>query len=189
VCISSTVGAVIASRTPPDNPIGWLFCVVGLLFAATHFSAEYAIYTLLAAPDSLLPRGCLDPVADTEVVGEASSGDEAAELAQKLGPKVILMDIKMPGMNGIEATREILRVSPQAGVLVLNMFEDDDSMFAAMRAGVKGYLLKDSGGEAVFGPGWPSASWATSPLPGRPHRNAPSRSSPSAKRRSSLSRA
>ncbi len=53
----STVGAVIASRTPPDNPIGWLFCVVGLLFAATHFSAEYAIYTLLAAPGSLLPGG------------------------------------------------------------------------------------------------------------------------------------
>jgi two-component system, NarL family, sensor kinase len=53
----STVGAVIASRTPPDNPIGWLFCVVGLLFAATHFSAEYAIYTLLAAPGSQLAGG------------------------------------------------------------------------------------------------------------------------------------
>src|SRR5919106_3254177 len=53
----STVGAVIAPRTPPHNPIGWLFCVVGLLFAVTHFSAEYAIYTLLAAPGSLLPGG------------------------------------------------------------------------------------------------------------------------------------
>lgn len=53
----STVGAVIASRIPPDNPIGWLFCIVGLLFAVTHFSAEYAIYTLLAAPGSLLPAG------------------------------------------------------------------------------------------------------------------------------------
>src|SRR5215204_7450839 len=51
----STVGAVIASRIPPDNPIGWLFCVVGLLFAVTHFSAEYSIHTLLAAPGSLLP--------------------------------------------------------------------------------------------------------------------------------------
>ena len=53
----STVGAVIASRIPPDNPIGWLFCIIGLLFAATHFTAEYAIYTLLAAPGSLLAAG------------------------------------------------------------------------------------------------------------------------------------
>jgi DNA-binding NarL/FixJ family response regulator len=99
-------------------------------------------------------------------VGEAASGDEAVELAHKLEPDVILMDIKMPGLNGIEATREIQQASPQIGVLVLTMFEDDDSVFAAMRAGAKGYLLKDSGGEgvvhairavasgeAVFGPG------------------------------------
>jgi DNA-binding NarL/FixJ family response regulator len=111
-------------------------------------------------------RGRLDRVADVAVVGEAASGDEAVELAHKLEPDVILMDIKMPGLNGIEATREILRASPQIGVLMLTMFEDDDSVFAAMRAGAKGYLLKDSGGEgvvhairavasgeAVFGPG------------------------------------
>ncbi len=111
-------------------------------------------------------RGRLDRVADVAVVGEAASGDEAVELAHKLEPDVILMDIKMPGLNGIEATREIQRASPQIGVLVLTMFEDDDSVFAAMRAGAKGYLLKDSGGEgvvhairavasgeAVFGPG------------------------------------
>jgi DNA-binding NarL/FixJ family response regulator len=111
-------------------------------------------------------RGRLDRVADVEVVGEAASGDEAVELAHKLDPHVILMDIKMPGLNGIEATREIHQASPQIGVLVLTMFEDDDSVFAAMRAGAKGYLLKDSGGEgvvhtiravasgeAVFGPG------------------------------------
>ncbi len=111
-------------------------------------------------------RGRLDRVSDVTVVGEAASGDEAVELARKLEPDVILMDIKMPGLNGIEATRDILRVSPRVGVLVLTMFEDDDSVFAAMRAGAKGYLLKDSGGEgvvhairavasgeAVFGPG------------------------------------
>ena len=111
-------------------------------------------------------RGRLDRVADVEVVGEVASGDEAVELAHKLDPHVILMDIKMPGLNGIEATREIHQASPQIGVLVLTMFEDDDSVFAAMRAGAKGYLLKDSGGEgvvhairavasgeAVFGPG------------------------------------
>ena len=111
-------------------------------------------------------RGRLDRVADIAVVGEAASGDEAVELAHKLEPHIILMDIKMPGLNGIEATREILRANPQIGILVLTMFEDDDSVFAAMRAGAKGYLLKDSGGEgvvhairavasgeAVFGPG------------------------------------
>ena len=111
-------------------------------------------------------RGRLDRVADVEVVGEAASGDEAVELARKFEPDVILMDIKMPGLNGIEATRETLRTSSRVSVLVLTMFEDDDSVFAAMRAGAKGYLLKDSGGEgvvhairavasgeAVFGPG------------------------------------
>jgi DNA-binding NarL/FixJ family response regulator len=94
-------------------------------------------------------RGRLDRVADIAVVGEAASGDEAVELARKLKPHVVLMDIKMPGLNGIEATREILRAIPEVGVLVLTMFEDDDSVFAAMRAGAKGYLLKDSGGEEV----------------------------------------
>ena len=92
-------------------------------------------------------RGRLDRVADIEVVGEAASGDEAVEMARKLELDVILMDIKMPGLNGIEATREILRAKPRVGVLMLTMFEDDDSVFAAMRAGAKGYLLKDSGGE------------------------------------------
>jgi DNA-binding NarL/FixJ family response regulator len=111
-------------------------------------------------------RGRLDRVTDVAVVGEAASGEEAVELAHKLEPHIILMDIKMPGLNGIEATREIQRANPQIGILVLTMFEDDDSVFAAMRAGAKGYLLKDSGGEgvvhairavasgeAVFGPG------------------------------------
>jgi DNA-binding NarL/FixJ family response regulator len=111
-------------------------------------------------------HGRLDRVSDIAVVGEAASGEEAVELAKELEPHVVLMDIKMPGLNGIEATREILRASPRVGVLMLTMFEDDDSLFAAMRAGAKGYLLKDSGGEgvvnairavtsgeAVFGPG------------------------------------
>jgi DNA-binding NarL/FixJ family response regulator len=94
-------------------------------------------------------RGRLDRVDDITVVGEAASGDEAVELARELEPHVILMDIKMPGLNGIEATREIRQAGPEVGVLVLTMFEDDDSVFAAMRAGAKGYLLKDSGGDEV----------------------------------------
>jgi CheY-like chemotaxis protein len=80
-------------------------------------------------------RGRPERVADVAVVGEAASGEEAVELAHKLEPDVILMDIKMPALNGIEATREIHKASPQIGVLVLTMFEDDDSVFAAMRAG------------------------------------------------------
>jgi DNA-binding NarL/FixJ family response regulator len=111
-------------------------------------------------------RGLLDSVADAEVVGEAATGEEAVELAEKLQPDIVLMDIKMPGINGIEATREILHTSPHIGVLVVTMFEDDDSVFSAMRAGARGYLLKDArgeevlrairavhDGEAIFGPG------------------------------------
>jgi DNA-binding NarL/FixJ family response regulator len=77
-------------------------------------------------------RGLLGSLPDMEVVGEASSGEQAIELARELQPDVILMDIQMPGINGIEATREILHTSPRIGVLVVTMFEDDDSVFAAM---------------------------------------------------------
>jgi DNA-binding NarL/FixJ family response regulator len=94
-------------------------------------------------------RGLLDSVADIEVIGEATDGDEAVELAADLSPDVILMDIKMPGTNGIAATRKVLETNPHTGVLVVTMFEDDDSVFAAMRAGARGYLLKNTRGEEV----------------------------------------
>lgn len=110
-------------------------------------------------------HGLLDSVEDTEVVGEAKSGEEAVELAGTLQPDVILMDLKMTGINGIEATRRITGASPHINVLVVTMFEDEDSVFAAMRAGARGYLLKDAsqdevlrsirsvaGGQAIFGP-------------------------------------
>ena len=110
-------------------------------------------------------RALLDSVDDIELMGEATAGEEVIELAETLQPDVILMDIKMPGINGIEATREILHTSPHIRVLVVTMFEDDDSVFSAMRAGARGYLLKDArgeemllairavaGGEAIFGP-------------------------------------
>lgn len=90
-------------------------------------------------------RGLLDSVEDTEAVGEASSREEAVELAEKLQLDVILMDVN------IEATRETLHASPHIGVLVVTMFQDDDSVFAAMRAGARGYLLKDASGEEVLG--------------------------------------
>jgi len=124
---------------------------------------------ILIADDHPLFRdgmhGLLDSVPDTEVVGEAATGDEAIALAASLQPDVILMDIKMPGINGIQATREIVHTSPHIGILVVTMLEDGDSVFAAMRAGACGYLLKGANqaeilrairavanGEAIFGP-------------------------------------
>lgn len=102
---------------------------------------------------------------DFQVVGSAQDGFEAVELAAKTQPDLILMDLKMPGMNGIDATRKINEVYPNIGVLVITMFDDDDSVFAAMRAGARGYLLKDADkdevvraivaverGEAIFSP-------------------------------------
>ena len=111
-------------------------------------------------------HGLLDSVPDTEVVGEATSGEEAITLAEELQPDVILMDIKMPGINGLQAMREILRMSPHIRILIVSMLEDDDSVFAAMRAGARGYVPKGANqaemlrairavanGEAIFGPG------------------------------------
>jgi DNA-binding NarL/FixJ family response regulator len=110
-------------------------------------------------------RTLLQGVPDIEVVSEAATGDDAITQAAQLQPHVILMDIKMPGLNGIEATRRIQHTSSHIGVLVVTMFEDDDSVFAAMRAGARGYLLKDadqdelvqavravSRGQAIFSP-------------------------------------
>jgi DNA-binding NarL/FixJ family response regulator len=77
-----------------------------------------------------------------EVVGEAGNGGEAIVAAAELQPDVVVMDLHMPDVTGIEATRRIVDTSPHIGVLVLTMFDDDESVFAAMRAGARGYLLK-----------------------------------------------
>jgi len=110
-------------------------------------------------------RALLASLPDAEVVGEVATGEEAIAQAAALQPDLILMDIQMPGVNGIEATRRILQTSPHIGVIVLTMFEDNDSVFAAMRAGARGYLLKGAdqdeilrairavaNGEALFSP-------------------------------------
>jgi DNA-binding NarL/FixJ family response regulator len=88
--------------------------------------------------------GSLDGV---EVVGIAADGAEAIETVQALRPDVVLMDIHMPVMNGIDATRSITMTDPDVAVLVLTMLEDDASVFAAIDAGARGYLLKESGRE------------------------------------------
>ena len=85
-----------------------------------------------------------------EVAGEAADGEEAVRLAAELPPDVILMDLQMPGMNGIEATRRIAASSPAVAVVVVTMLGDDDSVFAAMRAGARGYVLKGADGEEVL---------------------------------------
>ena len=87
-------------------------------------------------------RTLLNSGSEAEVVGEAATGDETIAKAATLQPDVILMDINMLGVNGIEATRRILHTSPHISILVVTMYEDDDSVFAAMRAGARGYLLK-----------------------------------------------
>jgi DNA-binding NarL/FixJ family response regulator len=102
---------------------------------------------------------------DAEIVGEAATGKEAIQLAAESQPDVILMDLQMPDMDGIEATRRVVQASPHINVLMVTMFEDDQSVFAAMRAGARGYVLKGakhdemlrairsvSGGEAIFSP-------------------------------------
>lgn len=124
---------------------------------------------LLIADDSRAARtglkALLKAVADVQLVGEATGGDEAIRLAEQLQPDVILMDLHMPDVNGIEATRQIVRTSPHIAVLVLTMYDDDDSVFAAIQAGARGYLLKGAsksevlrairdvaGGAAIFSP-------------------------------------
>jgi DNA-binding NarL/FixJ family response regulator len=110
-------------------------------------------------------RALLQTESDFVLSGEASSGEEAVQLAVALEPEIILMDIKLPGINGLEATREILRRRPKIHVLIVSMFDDDASVLAAMQAGARGYLLKGSthaelvralqavaNGEAIFSP-------------------------------------
>ena len=107
----------------------------------------------------------LAAAAETEVVGEAGTGLEAVRQATATAPEVVLMDIQMPDMNGIEATRRVLAERPATGVIMLTMLEDDDSLFAAMCAGARGYILKGAdkrevlatiqavaAGQALFGP-------------------------------------
>lgn len=125
-----------------------------VLIADDHPLFRHGLATLLKASPGF------------EVVGEATSGEEVVMMAATLQPDVILMDIHMPDVNGIEATRRILHDSPHIRILIITMFEDDASVFTAMRAGARGYMLKDTQkadmlaaiqaagrGEAIFSPG------------------------------------
>jgi DNA-binding NarL/FixJ family response regulator len=110
-------------------------------------------------------RALVSSYADIEVAGEAADGEEAHRKVLRTKPDVVVMDLHMPGTNGVDATRTILQAAPTTRVLVLTMFEDDESVFAAMRAGASGYLIKGAqqeeiilairsvaAGQAIFGP-------------------------------------
>lgn len=123
---------------------------------------------LIADDHTLFREGLValfSSVPEIEVVASAEDGQQAIDLAAQFQPDVVLMDLQMPAVNGIEATRRIIQTSPHIGVIVVTMFEDDDSVFAAMRAGARGYILKGADqqdiirairavarGEALFGP-------------------------------------
>jgi DNA-binding NarL/FixJ family response regulator len=111
-------------------------------------------------------RSLLESEPNIEVIGEARTGDEAIAIADTSHPDVILLDLKMPGRSGFEAARAISAISPHIHILVVTLFQDDESIFSALRAGARGYVLKDTSeeemlraiqavasGEAIFSPG------------------------------------
>jgi DNA-binding NarL/FixJ family response regulator len=110
-------------------------------------------------------RMILDERDDLELVGEAQNGDEAVALARELDPDVILMDVRMPGLDGVEATRRLVDANSRARILILTTFDLDEYVYAAIRAGASGFLLKDvqpadlvdairvvAAGNSLFGP-------------------------------------
>ncbi|MFF0306157.1 response regulator [Streptosporangium sp. NPDC004379] len=105
------------------------------------------IRLLIADDEALLRmafRMVFDAEPDMEVAGEAADGEEAARLARRLCPDVVLMDVRMPGLDGIEATRRIVRDSPRSRVLILTTFDLDEYAFAGLRAGAAGFLPKNT---------------------------------------------
>lgn len=110
-------------------------------------TANEPIRVLLVDDQALFREGLATLLSvhdDLEVIGEAGHGQEAVELTEQLQPQVVLMDLRMPVLGGVEATRRILARRPEVRVIVLTTFDDDDDVFEALRLGAAGYLLKDS---------------------------------------------
>ena len=110
------------------------------------FAMDEGIRVLICDDHALFRRGLMmvleeDP--EIEVIAEAANGNEAMELARELTPDVVLMDVRMPGCTGIQATREILESVPSAHVIILTVSDDEDDLLEAMKVGAAGYLLKE----------------------------------------------
>jgi DNA-binding NarL/FixJ family response regulator len=144
------------------------------------------VTTVIVADDHPTFRRGLSALLETldefTVVGEAADGEAVVTMAGELRPDVVVMDLNMPGVNGVEATRRIVAQHPDAAVLVLTMLDEDESVFAAMRAGARGYVVKGADtddvvralesvarGDAVFGPAVATRvlSYLTRPLSAR----------------------
>jgi len=100
---------------------------------------------LIADDDDLMRAGLVELLSNDptiEIIGEASTGREAVERTRRLAPDVVLMDVRMPDLDGIAATRELFRADPRAKILILTIFEEDDYVFGALRAGASGFLVK-----------------------------------------------
>jgi len=113
-----------------------------------------ALRVLVVEDHPLFRKGVvalLESVAEFAVAGTATTGEEAIAQAAALRPDVVLMDLQLPGISGIEATRAIVAADPEVRVLVLSLFEDEDSVFLALRAGARGYVLKDADEDELTG--------------------------------------
>src|SRR5712672_2144217 len=112
----------------------------------TRWKSKLRISVLIVDDHSVVRQGVrafLEAQADLSVIGEAESGEQADQLAQKYLPDVVLMDLLLPGMNGVEATRLVRQVSPRSQVIVLTSYYEDENIFPALRAGAISYTLKD----------------------------------------------
>ena len=121
--------------------------------SAESFGGTGRIRVLLADDQTLFREGLrtlLSTRAEVEVVGEASNGQEAIALVESLKPHVVLMDLQMPVMDGVQATAHLRQRAPDVPILVLTTFDDDASLFGALRAGAAGYLLKDVSSETLM---------------------------------------
>src|SRR5262249_24661426 len=139
---SSTTGSVLEELPQVPGVAGSFVQAI----VPRRFAAISTLIRVLFVDDDDLMRAGLHAVLSSdeaiEVVGEAADGTEAVTAARRLAPDVVLMDVRMPGLDGISATRELLALSPSVRVVILTTFEEDDYVFGGLRAGASGFLLK-----------------------------------------------
>jgi len=140
---------------PASRPAVRALIVLTALYTVLMDTADAKVISLLLVDDHPVvrkgTRDLLEGESDLRVVGEAESGEEAIRRARELRPDVILMDVSMPGMNGIEATKRIKAEMPGVGVLVLTSYDDDAYVFALLEAGAAGYILKNATEDELLG--------------------------------------